>query len=125
MDATQLKLLGMGVFFLFIFLSGLRLSRSGKPYNPILFNLHKLSGLAAGIFLGVNIYRIHQASPLSQTELIAVVITILFFVGTIIAGGLVSIDKPMPKPVPWLHKIMPYLTVISTAATLYLLASSA
>jgi len=121
MDATQFKLLGMGIFFLLIFVSGLRLSRSGKPYNPILFNLHKLIGLAAGIYLVVTVYQIHQAAPLSQVEIITAVITIALFVGTIIAGGLVSIDKPMPKPVLRMHKIMPYLTVVSTAATLYLL----
>ena len=121
MDATQFKLLGMGIFFLLIFVSGLRLSRSGKPYNPILFNLHKLIGLAAGIYLVVTVYQIHQAAPLSQVEIITAVITIALFVGTIIAGGLVSIDKPMPKPALRMHKIMPYLTVVSTAATLYLL----
>jgi hypothetical protein len=34
-----------------------------------------------------------------------------------------SIDKPMPAIVLRLHQVMPYLAVLSTAVTLYLLLS--
>jgi hypothetical protein len=44
----------------------------------------------------------------------------LFFLSTIVSGGLVSIDKPMPAPISIMHKLFPYLTVLSTAVTLYL-----
>ena len=45
----------------------------------------------------------------------------LFFLGTILTGGLVSIDKPLPKILVFLHKITPYLTVLSTCVTLYII----
>jgi hypothetical protein len=38
MDTTQLRIFGAGVFFLLIFLSGIWLTRSGKPYSAIIFN---------------------------------------------------------------------------------------
>jgi hypothetical protein len=34
---------------------------------------------------------------------------------------LLSIAKPMPAVVSTMHKLLPYLTVLSTAVTLYLL----
>ncbi len=121
MDTTKLRFIGAGSFFLFVFLSGLWLSRSGKPYSAIIFNTHKLIGLAAGAFLVTTVYRIHQATPLSPVEITAIVVTVLIFVATVTAGGLLSIDKPMPAAISMMHKAFPYFAVLSTAVTLYLL----
>ena len=120
MNTTQLRYIGAGSFFLLIFLFGFWLSRSGKPYSVIILTIHKLISLAAVILLGITVHRMNQAATLSAVELLAVIITGLFFLGTIITGGLLSIDKPMPAVILRLHQITPYLTVISTAATLYL-----
>jgi hypothetical protein len=130
MNTTQSRIVSAGLFFLFIFLSGFWLSRSGKPYNAIIFNIHKLIGLAAGIFLVVTVYRIHKAVPLGPVQIAALVVTVLIFVATVAAGGLASIDaagnlgninQSIRAAIPTLHKIFPYLAVLSTAATLYLL----
>lgn len=59
--------------------------------------------------------------PLSAMELTACVIARLFFPATIVTGGLVSIPKPMPAVVSLSHKLLPYLTVLSTVVSLYLL----
>jgi hypothetical protein len=123
MDTTKLRVIGAASFFLFIFLSGFWLSRSGKPYSAIIFNIHKLIGLAAGVFLVMTVYRIHQMAPLNPVEITAIVVTVLFFAATVAAGGLLSIDKPAPAVISMMHKLFPYLAVLSTAVTLYLLLS--
>lgn len=121
MSTTQLRVVGTGLFFIFIFLSGYWLSRSGKPYSAIIFNIHKLIGLAAGVFLVTTVYQIHRVAPLGPAEIAAIVVTVLFFAGTVAAGGLLSIDKPMPAAISMMHKLLPYVAVLSTAVTLYLL----
>jgi hypothetical protein len=121
MTTNQLRIVGAGAFFLFIFLTGFGLNRTGKPYNGLLFNLHKLIGLGALIALILTANQIHKTAGLGPGSIAAVVITILFFVTTIIAGGLTSLAQPMPAAVTRLHKIFPYLIVLSSAATLYLL----
>ena len=123
MGATELRIVGSGLFFLFIFLSGFWLSRSGKPYSVIILTIHKLIGLAAGVFLALTVYRIHQVAPLGPVEITAIVVTVLFFAGTVTAGGLLSVDKPMPAAISMMHKLFPYPTVLSSAVTLYLLLS--
>ena len=120
MNAFPSEFISAGLFFLFIFLFGFWLKRAGKPYNAILFNIHKLVGLGALVFLGITINRINQATPLSALEMTACAVTGLLFICTIVSGGLVSIDKPMPSAITMMHKLFPYLTVLSTAATLYL-----
>jgi hypothetical protein len=123
MSTIELRVVGVGLFFLFIFPSGLWLSHSGKPYNTLIFTIHKLVGLAAGVFLAVTVYQTHQVAPLGLLEVAAIVVTVLFFVATVTAGGLLSIDKPMPAAISMMHKLFPYFTVLSTAVTLYLLLS--
>ena len=121
MNTAQSRLVGAALFFLFIFLSGFWLSHSGKPYSGIIFNVHKLLGVAAVIFLGITMYQASQTAQLSAVELSAGLVAGLFFISTIVSGGLVSIDKTMPTAISIMHKLFPYLTVLSTAATLYLL----
>ena len=133
MDTTQSKMIYTGAFFLFIFLSGFWLSRSGKPYNGLIFNIHKLIGLAAGIYLVRAVYMTHKDAPLSGVQWTAIVITILLFILTVAAGGLLSaiaegslknVGEAMLGAIELVHKVSPYVIVVATGVTLYLLFSS-
>jgi hypothetical protein len=104
-----------------ILLSGFWVSRLGQPYRTLPFTVHKLAGLGIGVLLGVIVYHAHKATPLGAAEIAAIVVTILCFVGTVVAGGVLSAAKEVPAFVLRLHQIIPALTVLSTAATLYLL----
>jgi hypothetical protein len=121
MSADQIQVVSTGFFLLFSFLSGVWLSRSGRPLNGIILTIHKLISLAATVCLTVTIYQMHQAAGLSGMELTITVVTGLLFLVTGVIGGLLSTDKPMPATLLTTHKVTPFLTVLSTAATLYLL----
>jgi hypothetical protein len=121
MSATQIRVAGTGLLLVFIFLSGLWVSRLGKPYNTLAITIHKLVGLATGVLLGVIVYQTHRVAPLGLLEIAAIVLTVLCFVGTVAPGALLSIDKQAPAIVLRLHQFLPALTVLSTAGTLYLL----
>jgi hypothetical protein len=75
------------------------------------------------VFLVITMYQVNQRATLNATELTAGVVTGLAFLGTGISGGLLSSDKRMPVAVLRVHQIVPFLTVLSTGATLYLLLS--
>ena len=120
MNTPLLKLVSAGLFFIIIFILGFWLSRSGKPYGTLIFTIHKLVALGAVVYLAVTFNKVHQVSPLSPVQIAAIVLAFLCFAVTIITGGLVSIEKTMPEVVHRLHQVMPYLTVLSTAASLYL-----
>ena len=110
----------MAMFFLFIFFSGIWLSRNGRPLNVGISTLHKLISLAGGVFLLVTVYQRNRMAPLNEVEWIAIGVTGLCFVGTVASGSFLGSDKPMPVAVLRVHQIVPVLTVLSTAATLYL-----
>lgn len=123
---TTVRAIVMGLFFLFlfIFLSGIWLSRAGRPLNVGISTLHKLISLAAGIYLLATIRRQSRVVPLSATEWIAIVVAGLCFLGTVASGGLLSSNKPMPVAVLRVHQVVPVLVVLSSAATLYLVLVS-
>lgn len=122
MNALTSKIIGTGVLFLFVFLSGVWLSNSGRPINTIILTIHKLIALGTLIFIGVTIYQVNQAAQLSTAAIAVTVITGIFFVATIIAGGLLSLDEPV-SAMSIVHKVGPFLTVASTIVTVYLLAN--
>lgn len=103
MSTTQVRVVGAGALLVLVLLSGLWVSGAGKPYSTFPFTIHKLAGLAAGILLAVIVYQAHRVDPLGVLAIAAVVITILFFVGIVVAGGLLSINKEAPAIVLRLH----------------------
>jgi hypothetical protein len=118
---TAVRAVITGLFFLLIFLSGVRLSRAGRPLNVGISTIHKLISLAAGVFVLVTIYQLNGVAPLSATEWTAIVVTGLCFAGTVASGGLLSSEKPMPVAVLRVHQVVPVLTALATGVTLYLL----
>jgi hypothetical protein len=121
MNTMLLKILGTGLLFLFTFLTGFWLSRAGKPFGILLFTAHKLIALGALVFLAITIVRMHQASPLSPVALAFAGLAALCFLVTLISGGLMSIDQPLPAFLLKVHGVVPYLTLVSSAICLILI----
>jgi hypothetical protein len=115
------QLINAGLFFLFIFIFGFWLRSGGKPYSTLLITIHKLIGLALGIYLGLKVHEVNQKSPLGSTEIISIAITVLLFVGLVASGSFLSAEKEMPNFVKGIHSVLPYLTILSTGVTIYLL----
>ncbi len=112
-----------GGLALIILITGFWVSRSGKPINMIKMNIHKLIALGTAVFIGLTMYRLSRGIQLGSPEILAMVASIVFAVAAIVTGGLASLARPIRVAVI-IHKIMPYLTILSTAATLYLLAGA-
>ena len=130
MDITHPNFTTTSIFFLFILLSGFWVSRSGQPYNGLIFNIHKLIGLTVGVYLIRIVHLTNQSVPLSGLQWAAIIVTALLFVVAVAAGGLLSIldtgglknlGSTMQSTIELAHKVMPYVIVVSTGLTVYLL----
>jgi heme A synthase len=106
---------------LFIILSGFWLSRTGKPYSVLIQTIHKLVGVAMGVYLIRMVYLTHQTSPLNPVGTLVSVVTVLLFLGLVATGGILATEKSMPIVVTAIHKVLPYLTALSTGAVLFLI----
>ncbi len=115
------KFVLVGVFLVFIIVSGLWLSRSGRPLNVLILTVHKLIAVAGVAWLAITLYRLNQTAPLSPVEIGVSGVTILLFAVLIVTGGLLSTGKIWPGIVLTIHQVVPTLVILSTAANLYLL----
>ena len=66
------------------------------------------------------IYQQNRSAALGPTEWFAVAATGICFLATVASGGLLSSEQPRPAAVLRVHQIVPVLTVLSSALTLFL-----
>ncbi len=121
MATTTERVAGLAICFVLIFLLGIWLSRFGRPYNVVALTIHKLISLAGLVLLGVTVVQANQVVVLGTAAVIASVATVVLFVIAIISGGLVSMDRRMPRAVRATHWVTPFLTLLATEVTLCLL----
>ena len=117
----QTTIISITFFFVIIFAFGYWLQRTGKPYKGLTMNVHKLVSLAALGFLIVDVIQANKVTSLGALEWVVCGFAALFFVGSIVTGGLISLKREMPAFVLLMHKILPWLTLLSTGFAFYLI----
>jgi hypothetical protein len=110
-----------GIIFLLTLVLGVWLSYSGKPYNGILFNIHKLIALGAVVITGMQVYKLLQETQIDTLLIVLVILTGLWVVTLFATGAMMSAGKLDYKMMLTLHKVMPFLTAVTMALTIYLL----
>ena len=124
MNPITSKLIGTGLLLLFTLLSGVWLSHSGRPYNTVIFTIHKLIALGAVIFTVVTVQQLRTSVDIQTLAIGAIVVTGLLFLSLFASGALLSIGKPDHIAILTIHRVAPLLAVIATAATMILLAGN-
>ena len=113
------RVIAIGVLFVFKFLSGVWLTFAGKPYNAAVLAIHKIISLLTVGLIAVTILYLRRGVGMNAVEIVAVVVTGLLFLLAILSGGLASIEKPTNAGILIIHRVAPFLAVLSTAVTIY------
>jgi len=110
-----------GVLFVITLLSGVLLSHLGRPFNGLVFNIHKLIAVATVIFIGLHLYRLQQlVGARAFIDLAVMATAALLFLALIVTGGLLTLDIARPVALK-IHQIAPPLALFGASAVLYLL----
>lgn len=98
---------------------GFWVSRTGKPYNGVLFNLHKLLALGAVIAAAISIYNFvttaQRVAPFYLLFGVGGVCVLALFV----SGALMSAGKSNQAALRALHRIGAIVIVIAIAGILF------
>jgi|FLOH01.1.fsa_nt_gi hypothetical protein len=121
--ATQIKLVSAALLLILSFILGYWLNKMGKPYHIALLTSHKLISLALFVLLCIVVYRFSQIHEFNAVVTSLCVITGLLFLGSLVSGGLLSTDLALPSFLKITHHITPYLAVLFSGITLYLIIS--
>ena len=87
----------------------------------MILTIHKLVSLATLVYIVVIANRIRLDIGLTMLDTIVISITVLFFLISIATGGYLSTDAPANIFIAGLHKVIPFLSILSTAAAVYFL----
>ncbi len=123
MNMLTTKLAAAGFLFLGTVLSGIWVSHLGKPYNTLIFTIHKLIAVATVIPLAVRIYNLYITVDLQTlAALTASAACGLFFLALIISGALLSLNIPLQGATLRIHQVGPLLALVSATISNYLFA---
>ncbi len=107
--------------FLLTLAFGFWLSWRGKPYNGLLFNVHKLVALVVVILAGLAIYRVLQVMDVVTLAVVSLFIAALSVIALFVSGALMSAEKGEFRVMKLIHNISPFILVIAMGCAVYLL----
>lgn len=101
---------------------GLWLSLSGKPYNGLLFNIHKLLALGAVILAGLQVYSLMSGPSPQGWLFVLIVVAILCAVALFASGAFLSIGNWNAQMLLNIHRIAIAMAIICVATVITLLS---
>ena len=120
MDALM-KPLTPGITFLLTLVFGFWLGKAGKPYNGLLFNIHKLIALGTVVVAAIQVYRLFQVlKPLPWIVLVTVIVA-LCVVALFASGAFLSIGNMNYTMARIIHNVGLVLAVIAMGFAIYFL----
>jgi hypothetical protein len=123
MEMITSKLIAAGILFLLTLISGVILSRSGRPLNIGLVTIHKLIAVGTVVLVGMAVYQLYKtADGKVIIEMSFMIITGILFLALIATGALLTREEmQLPEVVLKLHQAAPFLALISSSINIYLL----
>lgn len=124
MDTNTSKLVTAGILFLFTLISGVIVSRSGRPLNIWLVTIHKLIAVGTVVLIGMAVNQVYRTvDGKAFIEMSLMVISAILFLALIATGALLTREEmQLPEIVLNIHKVVPLAAVASSTITVFLLA---
>ncbi len=94
-----------GILFLVIIGVGFWVSKLGKPYNGLLFNIHKLIALAAAILTGIRIFRLDPWETFPVLAILFIALALGGVIAMFATGAMMSIQDQVKRTPKLVHQI--------------------
>ena len=122
MNMNIIKLLiGPGLLFLALTGFGFLVSKDGKPYNSLLFNIHKLIALGAVILTGIRIFKLDPLNTFPNLALLLIALAVLGVIGMFATGAVMSIMDEVPRAALLVHRVIPAVILLAFLGAVYLI----
>lgn len=108
-----------GGLFLLTLVFGFWLSHAGKPYNTLLFNVHKLIALGGVVLAGIQIFKTLRSPVLLLIALL--VVSALCVIALFVSGAMMSAGKLDHALMLTIHHIALVVLTLCCGLALYLL----
>ena len=113
-----------GGLFILTLVFGFWLSRLGKPYNGILFNVHKLIALGAVVVTAIQMVKLLRGMETQALVIVLLVGVALCVIALFASGALMSAGKLEYNLMLAIHRVAPFVLVVGLGLVMVLLKSS-
>lgn len=120
---TSSRIVYCGLGFTLTLISGIILSKSGRPLNSAIFTVHKLIAVGTVILIVVSFRNLYKAVDMQAFFPVIIAITGLLFLVLVVSGALLSFDKLAVQSILRIHQITPLLALFLLTTSIYLLGS--
>lgn len=119
------KLITAGALFLFTLISGMVLSRSGRPLSIGLVAVHKFLALGVIVLIGMVVYQTMKSMDgVAALKMAAVIISTALFLALIATGGFLTREEmELPAYVLKIHQAASVLSLLSSPFTIWMVLS--
>ena len=100
---------------------GFWINRTGKPYNGMLFNIHKLLALGAVVLTAVRLFRLVPLAAMPLNALLLIGLAVISVIAIFATGAVMSIQPDVKPVLQWAHGITMIIAAGSFTAALLLL----
>jgi hypothetical protein len=126
METITTKLIAAGILFLLTLITGVIVSRSGRPLIVGLVTVHKLIAVSTVILIGMavnQLYKTANGKVIIETSLM--IVAGISFLSLIATGALLTREEmQLPEVVLKIHQVAPLLALAFSTVTIYQLVSS-
>lgn len=119
-SANLSRIIISAILLLLIFVMGAVLFKSGKPYNMVAFNIHKLASLAFVVYFSYTIYSVLVSVQGSLSIYVSIALFIISVIALFVSGALVSQEK-FNEVMLLIHRISTGTFIISLVLIVLLL----
>lgn len=120
---TTSKFILPGILLLLALAFGFWLHILGKPYNGLLFNVHKLVALGAVVFAVIQTYNLLKGVDVPLVVVALAAVCVLCVVALFATGAFMSIGNLPNVPLLTMHRIALIVLPLSAATLMYLMVS--
>jgi len=111
-----------GILFLAAVGFGFWVSKTGKPYHGLLFNIHKLAALSAAILTGMRIIKLDTFLTFPLYVIILIALSVLGVIAIFASGAVMSIQEQVRKAPKLTHQISASIITGSMLLAFYFLS---
>ncbi len=113
MEPMYTKMLMAVLSLPLILISGIYLRKRSRPYNNILFSVHKIVAVILIIFALIVLRNFLRNSSIDGLIIYLAILTAILLLFSFITGALQSFERPLPLTIVIIHKVSSYLMFIS------------
>ena len=100
------------ILIILMYVSGIRMRQSGKPYNVIILNVHRVISLAAIAMAILAMIPLHSGFVVTGIHCILGILVMGFALAVLLTGFFLNVQDREPRTALFIHKYLPYILLM-------------